>query len=97
MTCVFARRMLACAVLLAADVSCMPPAPDGDFGSAKRAVEARQIQHPERSDTATPVDGTGATTAAEILENYHTNQKTEVQERRQDRQRDSGISEIGDE
>jgi hypothetical protein len=65
------------------------------FGAAKRAVELRQTQNPQKGDKPEPVQGVGATTAAGILTNYKKNQETEIQERRQDRQRDRGISEIG--
>jgi hypothetical protein len=64
------------------------------MGDAHRSVMARQIENPERSENRTPVDGLGATTAADVLRNYHENQTTEAQERRQDRQRDNGLSDI---
>jgi hypothetical protein len=64
------------------------------MGEATRAAAARQIQSPERSENRTPVDGVGATTAADVIRNYHENQTTEAQERRQDRQRDNGLSDI---
>jgi hypothetical protein len=95
-----ARRLLgwSAALLLLASASCASerPAPR-PMGAAKRALEVRQTANPEASEKATEAQGTPATTAAEILNNYHTNQKTEVQERRQDRQRDRGISEVGQE
>lgn len=61
-------------------------------GGAVEAADQRQVQNPERSEERTPVEGIGATTAAEVVENYHANQKIEAQERRQDRQRDSATS-----
>ena len=64
------------------------------MGEAHREAIARQTEHPERSERTTPVEGLGATTVVDVLENYHANQKTEAQERRQDRQRDNGLSDI---
>ena len=95
-----ARRLLgwSAALLLIATAGCAAQRPvPKPMGAAKRALEVRQTVNPEASEKATAAQGTPATTAAEILNNYHTNQKTDVQERRQDRQRDRGISEVGQE
>ena len=61
-------------------------------GDAIAAVDKRQIQNPERSEERTPVEGIGATTAADVITNYHANQPTSAQQERQDRQRDNGLN-----
>ena len=60
-------------------------------GEDVAAAAERQIQNPERSEERTPVEGIGATTAADVATNYHANQTTTAQERRQDKQRDNGL------
>ena len=84
------------ALFIAASAACVRPPSDVRLGSSKRAAELRQTQNPgagEQRERAP--EGMGATTAADVLTNYHENQRVEAQERRQDRQRDRGISEIG--
>ena len=63
-------------------------------GAAVQAADRRQVQNPERSEERTPVEGVGATTAADITTNYHTNQSTAQQQQRQDRQRDNGLTDV---
>ncbi len=79
-----ASSLLACSPNLVAD----------NYGSAYQKSRERQTQNPEASEARTPVVGMGAATAAEVVENYHRNQKTSAQESRQDRARDSGISSV---
>jgi len=84
------------ALVIAASAACVKPPSDVRMGSSKRAAELRQTQNPDAAEQRSKgPEGTGATTAADILTNYHENQRVEAQERRQDRQRDRGISEIG--
>jgi hypothetical protein len=63
-------------------------------GAAVAAADSRQTQNPERSEERTPVEGIGATTAADVTTNYHANQATTAQQQRQDRQRDNGLVDI---
>ena len=58
------------------------------------AATARQVQNPERSEERTPVEGIGATTAADVTTNYHTNQSTETQREVQKQQREDSLVEI---
>ena len=60
-------------------------------GKDVAAADQRQVQNPERSEERTPVEGIGATTAADVTTNYHTNQTTAAQQSRQDRQRDNAL------
>jgi len=84
------------ALPLCLSLGCAAAPSDRRFGSSKRAAEIRQTQNPKAAEqTKQGPEGIGATTAADVLTNYHENQKVEAQERRQDRQRDRGISEIG--
>jgi hypothetical protein len=62
------------------------------MGDALRLAVKRQIENPERSETRTPVEGLGATTAADVVTNYHENQKTTAQQETQNRQRDNGLT-----
>jgi len=81
------------ALLVSASLgACAPSLVDENFGSAQREARARQTQNPERSETRNPVSGMGAATAAEVVENYHRNQKTSAQQSQQESARDSGIS-----
>jgi hypothetical protein len=63
-------------------------------GEDVAAATERQVQNPERSEERTPVEGIGATTAADVTTNYHANQTTTAQERRQDKQRDNGLVDV---
>lgn len=81
-------------LILGGGVSCAPATVAENYGRATSEAAARQIQNPESSETRNPVDGLGATTAAEVIQNYHENQKTAAQERRQERQRDNGLVDI---
>ena len=63
-------------------------------GKDMREIAQRQVQNPERSEERTPVEGIGATTAADVTTNYHTNQSTQAQQSRQDRQRDNGLVDV---
>ena len=63
-------------------------------GSSVAASDTRQVQNPERSEERTPVEGIGATTAADVTTNYHTNQSIQEQTTRQDRQRDNGLVDV---
>ena len=67
-------------------------APEQQIGDALRLAKERQVLNPEASETRTPVEGLGATTAPDVLSNYHDNQKTGAQVERQERQRDNGLS-----
>ena len=82
------------ALALAGLCGCAPRTVADSYGRATREVAARQIQNPESAESRIPVDGLGATTAAEVIQNYHENQKTAAQERRQERQRDNGLVDI---
>jgi len=87
----FPRTALVAGLVLA---GCASHAVRDNFGLASSESRERQIQNPEQSEVRNPVDGLGATTAADVVKNYHANQSTERQAARQDRARDSGISEI---
>lgn len=63
-------------------------------GDTVAAAETRQVQNPERSEERASVEGIGATTAADVTTNYHTNQTTQAQQQRQDRQRDNGLIDL---
>jgi hypothetical protein len=66
-----------------------------DFGRAQAEARARQTENPGAGETPVPVENMEAGTSKDVLENYHRNQNTEVQEQRQRRQRRDGISNVG--
>ena len=83
---------LVAGLLLACDPD--PSQVEEQIGSALDTLQQRQTANPDASEKLTPVEGLPATTAADVVTNYHENQKTEAQERRQSRQRDSGLVDI---
>ena len=88
------RSTLLCATALIWLLGCAQVGPSQSHGKATEDFSSRQTQNPDAADKRIDVEGVGATTAADILENYHQNQTTEAQERRQERQRDNGLNDI---
>lgn len=65
-----------------------------DMGNAMASLRERQTANPDASEELVPVEGLGATTAQDVVTNYHENQRTEAQQERQERQRDNGLVDI---
>jgi hypothetical protein len=83
-------------VLTAGCAGCMASRVGDGFGKSFADLRDQQVEDPDAAAQHLPPEGLNAGEAQDVVDNYHRNQQTEVQEARQERLSDNGIIEVQD-
>jgi hypothetical protein len=75
---------------------CMSSRVGDGFGKSFAGLRDQQVENPDAAAQHMPPEGLNPAEARDVIDNYHRNQQTEVQEARQERLRASGIIQVDD-